>query len=89
MSAIVLYWSLWLLEDIVGHCTWHAEAAVWNLLGLFMRVCFLHCLIVLHARLLEDIVGHCTWHAEAAVWNLLGVVFVSAGVVVRSVPADA
>jgi hypothetical protein len=54
-----------------------------------MRVCFLHCLIVLHARLLEDIVGHCTWHAEAAVWNLLGVVFVSAGVVVRSVPADA
>jgi hypothetical protein len=50
MSAIVLYWSLWLLEDIVGHCTWHAEAAV---------------------------------------WNLLGVVFVSAGVVVRSVPAEA
>jgi hypothetical protein len=21
-----------LLEDIVGHCTWHAETAVWNLL---------------------------------------------------------
>jgi hypothetical protein len=34
---------------------------------LFMRVCFIHCLFGLYARLLEDIVGHCTWHAEAGV----------------------